>query len=166
MLAITTAATAILAFASSAFAAPAPEFAHLVARQGYIDTCFRTYSVVSGDSCNVIINKFNATFTLAEFYDWNPQVASDCHNLFPGEVVCVGLENTPSNPPACPVPVAPGLVSNCDKCYQVVDGDYCYGVAQKNNITIDQLYLWNPSLSTDCTNLQLGYNYCVGVETS
>lgn len=93
-------------------------------------------------------------------------MASDCHNLYPGEIVCVGVETTPPNPPGCPVPVAPGLVSNCDRCYTVVSGDYCYAVAQKTGITLSQLYLWNPSLTSDCTNLQLGYNYCVGVKTS
>ncbi|KAI1376929.1 carbohydrate-binding module family 50 protein [Hypoxylon crocopeplum] len=164
MFTITT-VTAVLALAANlALAAPTPEASHLVARQGYTEDCFTTYSVESGDTCNVIIDKFNDTFTLDEFYSWNPQVAIGCYNLYPGEIVCAGLNTTSTMPPACPVPVAAGLVSNCDACYAVAEGDNCYGVAQAGGITIDELRLWNPSLNAACTNLQLGYNYCVGVE--
>ncbi|KAI2611979.1 carbohydrate-binding module family 50 protein [Hypoxylon sp. NC1633] len=161
MLAITTAAALALA-ASQAFAAPAP--GTLVARQGYTEDCVTTYSVQSGDRCIDIIDKFNDTFTLEEFYTWNPEVANGCYNLYPGEVVCVGLADTPSQPPACPVPAAPGLVSDCDACHLVVEGDNCYAVTQAAGISLSDFLLWNPSLEAGCTNLLLGYNYCVGVE--
>ncbi|XDG10377.1 hypothetical protein ABKA04_009992 [Annulohypoxylon sp. FPYF3050] len=164
MFAITTFVAALALAANQAFAAPT-ELSPLVARQGYVSDCTSTYSVVSGDTCNVIIDKFNDTFTLANFYSWNPQVASDCHNLYPGEVVCVGLGSS-SEPPACPAPVQPGLVSNCDACYLVVEGDTCYAVTQAKGISLADFLLWNPSVNAACTNLQLGYNYCVGVESS
>ncbi|KAI1767737.1 carbohydrate-binding module family 50 protein [Hypoxylon sp. FL1150] len=169
MLAITALTSALALVANSVFAAPTKEV-RLIARQGYVSTCFRTYSVESGDTCNVIIDKFNDTFTLTEFprpsYSWNPQVADGCYNLYPDEVVCVGLNNTSTVPPACPVPTPPGTVSNCADCYTVADGDNCYAVSEKFGISIADLENWNPSLSSDCTNLQLGYNYCVAVETS
>ncbi|XXG98118.1 hypothetical protein Hte_004438 [Hypoxylon texense] len=160
---VITAITSALAFAAnSVFAAPTGE-AVLVPRQGYTSDCYRTYSVESGDTCNVIINKFNATFTLQEFYAWNPEVADGCYNLYPGEVVCVGLNTTSTAPPACPVPVQPGLVSNCADCHAVAEGDNCYGVAEEYGISVGDFLSWNPSLYSNCTNLELGYNYCVGV---
>ncbi|KAI1094883.1 carbohydrate-binding module family 50 protein [Rostrohypoxylon terebratum] len=164
MFAITTFVAALALVANQAFAAPT-EMSHLVARQGYDSNCTETYSVISGDTCLAIVNKYNGTFSLSDFYSWNPQVASDCHNLYPGEVVCVGLGDA-TEPPACPAPVQPGLVSDCDACYLVVEGDTCYGVTQANGISLADFLLWNPSLDAACTNLQLGYNYCVGVEAS
>ncbi|KAI0882797.1 carbohydrate-binding module family 50 protein [Annulohypoxylon maeteangense] len=159
MLAITTIIAALALAANQAFAAPT-EISQLVARQGYVANCNKTYSVVSGDTCNAIIGKLGNTFTLEQFYSWNPQVASDCHNLYPGETVCVGL--APAQP-ACPAPTQPGLVSNCVACYKVVEGDYCYAIAQAKGITVANFLLWNPSVNSACTNLVIGYNYCVGV---
>lgn len=77
----------------------------------------------------------------------------------------MGLNTTSTTPPACPVPVQPGLVSNCDACYKAVEYDNCYGVSTANDISMDDFFLWNPSLYQNCTNLQIGYNYCVGVSS-
>ncbi|KAI1490785.1 hypothetical protein F5X96DRAFT_516890 [Biscogniauxia mediterranea] len=162
---IFTAAIAAVAatLSGQAIASPAPGRAALVARQGYTADCTSTYSVQSGDRCIDIRDKFNATFTLDDFYSWNPQVDQYCSNLYPGEVVCVGVNGTSSPLPSCPAPVKPGIVSNCDACYTVVQYDYCYAVAVDHGITLDQLLAWNPDLNSDCTNLEEGYNYCVGV---
>ncbi|KAI0550704.1 hypothetical protein F4679DRAFT_583373 [Xylaria curta] len=150
------------AFAAQAFAAPTAGF-ELVARQGYVSNCTATYTVQSGDNCNKIRDTFGDIFTLAQFYSWNPEVDSFCSNLFPGEVVCVGVGNPSGSPPACPVPVKPGLISNCDSCYKVVDGDSCSGIETSKNITLTEFLAWNPDLNSGCTNLEIGYNYCVGV---
>ncbi|KAI1334783.1 hypothetical protein F5Y15DRAFT_420562 [Xylariaceae sp. FL0016] len=153
----------IVALASSALAVPAPEQTfQLAARQGYDPDCTSTYSVERGDTCDEIRDKFNGTFTTPEFFEWNPQVNANCSNLLPGEIVCVGVGETGPIPP-CPVPVKPGLVSNCDACYKIVSGDYCDLVASKNGIPASDLYLWNPDLTSSCSNLEIGYNYCVGV---
>ncbi|KAI5917129.1 hypothetical protein F4810DRAFT_716755 [Camillea tinctor] len=160
----TTAIAAVAATLSGqALASPAPGRAALVARQGYIDTCTATYAVQSGDRCIDIRDKYNAAFSLDEFYSWNPQVDEYCSNLYPGEVVCVGVGNTTNPQPSCPAPVKPGIVGNCDACYKVVDSDYCYAVAADHGITLDQLLAWNPDLNAACSNLEVGYNYCVGV---
>ncbi|KAI1459302.1 carbohydrate-binding module family 50 protein [Annulohypoxylon moriforme] len=158
MLAITTIVAALALAANQAFAAPT----ELLARQGYVSTCNKVYSVASGDTCNAIVDKLGDTFSLADFYSWNPQVASDCHNLYPGEVVCVGIESG-STQPACPAPTQPGLATNCKACYKVVEGDTCYAVANSKGISLANFLAWNPSINAACTNLQLGYNYCVGV---
>lgn len=88
---------------------------------------------------------------------------SYCSNLYPGEVVCVGKNETSAIPPACPVPIQPGLVSNCAKCYQAVELDNCYKINEAQNITFADFRLWNPSVDAGCTNILSGYNYCVGV---
>ncbi|KAI1423360.1 hypothetical protein F5Y12DRAFT_547929 [Xylaria sp. FL1777] len=152
----------IVAFATQGFAMPTSGF-ELVARQGYTSNCTSTYTVRSGDTCNAIRDDFNDVFSLADFYSWNPQVNSVCSNLAIGEVVCVGVGNSTGAPPACPVPVKPGLISNCDACYKVVSGDSCAAILSTYNVSLVELRAWNPDLDSGCTNLEVGYNYCVGV---
>ncbi|KAI1367905.1 hypothetical protein F5Y08DRAFT_297281 [Xylaria arbuscula] len=156
----------IVAFASQGFAMPTSDF-DLVARQGYTSNCTATYTIRLGDTCNAIRDDFNDVFTLADFYSWNPQVNSVCSNLALGEVVCVGINNSTGTTPACPVPVKAGLIANCDDCYKVVEGDSCAAILAANDITLTELRAWNPDIDTGCANLEVGYNYCVGVsETS
>ncbi|KAI0439546.1 hypothetical protein F4803DRAFT_553997 [Xylaria telfairii] len=156
----------VVAFATQAFAAPTAEF-ELVARQGYTANCTATYTVQSGDSCNAIRDHFGDTYSLAEFYSWNPEVDSLCSNLFPGQVVCIGVGNsTGTPPPACPVPVKTGLISNCNACYKVVSGDTCAPIVAKFTISLAEFLAWNPDINSACTNLQVGYNYCVGVSNT
>ncbi|KAI8946668.1 hypothetical protein F4801DRAFT_52314 [Xylaria longipes] len=152
----------VVVFATQAFAAPAAGF-ELVARQGYIGNCTATYTVQSGDTCNVIRDHFKDVYSLADFYSWNPEVDSFCSNLFPGEVVCVAAGNSTGVPSVCPVPVKPGLISNCDNCYKVISGDSCSAIFSKYDISLTELLAWNPDLNSGCSNLEIGYYYCVGV---
>ncbi|KAI1304820.1 hypothetical protein F5Y03DRAFT_357208 [Xylaria venustula] len=155
----------VLAFAAQGFAVPTPG-AELVARQGYTSNCTATYTIRLGDTCNAIRDDFDDAFSLAEFYSWNPEVNSVCSNLAVGEVVCVAVGNSTTTPAACPVPFKPGLISNCDDCYKIVSGDSCAGIIDTYNITLVELDAWNPDLDSLCTNLEIGYNYCVGVSAS
>ncbi|KAI1105179.1 carbohydrate-binding module family 50 protein [Jackrogersella minutella] len=157
MFTITAIIAALALTVNQAFAAPTSQ---LVARQGYISNCDALYTVVSGDTCSGIITKLGNTFSLSDFYTWNPEVGAGCYNLYPGESVCVGVTPTA---PVCPAPTEPGLAANCKSCYTVVEGDTCYAVAQAKGITLANFLAWNPSINAACTNLQLGYNYCVGV---
>ncbi|KAI1130782.1 hypothetical protein F5Y10DRAFT_262725 [Nemania abortiva] len=152
----------VLAFATQGFAAPTPG-SELVARQGYVSNCTATYTVRMGDDCNAIRDDFGDVFSLADFYSWNPEVNSLCSNLAIGQVVCVAVGNSTSAPPACPVPVKPGLIGNCDDCYKVVSGDSCSAIFATNNITLTEFRAWNPDVNSGCTNLEVDYNYCVGV---
>ncbi|KAI1754021.1 hypothetical protein F4782DRAFT_528948 [Xylaria castorea] len=152
----------VVASAAQAFAAPTAGF-ELVARQGYVGNCTATYTVQSGDTCNVIRDRFGDVYTLTDFYSWNPEVDSFCSNLFPGEVVCIRAGNPSGAPPSCPVPVKPGVISNCDSCYLVADGDSCSGIETSKNITLAEFLAWNPDLNSGCSNLEIGYHYCVGV---
>lgn len=56
---------------------------------------------------------------------------------------------------------APGASASCKGWYTVQSGDYCGVVEQKFGITMAQLMSWNTQLSSDCSNLWLGYSYCV-----
>ena len=56
---------------------------------------------------------------------------------------------------------APGASASCKGWYTVQSGDYCSVVEQKFGITMAQLMSWNTQLSSDCSNLWLGYSYCV-----
>ncbi|KAI1346447.1 hypothetical protein F5Y01DRAFT_297788 [Xylaria sp. FL0043] len=152
----------IVAYVTQGFAAPTPD-SQLVARQGYTPNCTSLYIVRSGDTCNAIRDYFLDTFSLADFYSWNPQVNSVCSNLYVGEVVCVGVGNSTTPPAACPLPIKPGLISTCKKCYKVVSGDTCAGIVSEYSISLAQLDAWNPDINSGCTNLEIGYNYCVGI---
>lgn len=47
-----------------------------------------------------------------------------------------------------------------------VAGVYCQDMVTENDITLDELYEWNPALNGDCSGLWLNYAYCVGVTSS
>jgi LysM repeat protein len=50
--------------------------------------CQETYTVVSGDTCNGINDKFSLTAN--QLYANNPQIdTATCNNLYVGEVLCV-----------------------------------------------------------------------------
>lgn len=56
---------------------------------GPICGCTKWYQVEEGDTCSVIINKFD----LGEnFYKWNSNFGSQCEYLYLGYYVCIGVE--------------------------------------------------------------------------
>ncbi|KAI1198830.1 hypothetical protein F5X97DRAFT_333134 [Nemania serpens] len=149
---------AAVVFAVQAFAVPAsrPE---LVARQGYVSNCAAVYTVKAGDTCDKIRSNYGNVFDLNQFYSWNPEVNSQCTNLAIGEQVCVGV----SQGMVCSPPTTAGIAANCNKCYKVVSGDTCQGVLNANHINLGQLRTWNPAIDQDCTNLLVGFSYCVSI---
>ncbi|KAI7973351.1 hypothetical protein EIK77_002290 [Talaromyces pinophilus] len=58
-------------------------------------------------------------------------------------------------------PVYPGAVSTCQQWTLVVSGDYCLEVENDVGISASQFMDWNPGLDAACSNLWLGYEYCV-----
>lgn len=58
-------------------------------------------------------------------------------------------------------PVYPGAVSTCQQWTLVVSGDYCLEVEDDVGISASQFMDWNPGLDAACSNLWLGYEYCV-----
>uniref|UniRef100_A0A093VA56 Rare lipoprotein A n=1 Tax=Talaromyces marneffei PM1 TaxID=1077442 RepID=A0A093VA56_TALMA len=70
--------------------------------------------------------------------------------------------SAPSSHTTTPVgPVYPGAVSTCQKWTVVVSGDYCLEVEEHAGVSASQFMDWNPGLDAACSNLWLGYNYCI-----
>ncbi|PSK36695.1 hypothetical protein B9Z65_1878 [Elsinoe australis] len=114
--------------------------------------------------------------TLSQFLAWNPSAYA--LQLRAGEYVCIGPPGGAYVPPAstvmqanptvftttmkAPAPTPTGTIPNCGLYYTVKSGDYCNLVALNFSITFSQLIDMNPSLDSACSNLLLGYSYCVG----
>lgn len=57
--------------------------------------------------------------------------------------------------------LAPGATENCREYYNIQDGDLCNQVSEKFAISFEQLRQLNTQIDGDCSNLWLGYDYCV-----
>ncbi|TVY33953.1 hypothetical protein LSUB1_G007341 [Lachnellula subtilissima] len=68
---------------------------------------------------------------------------------------------TSSTPVSSTADKYPYATSSCKSWYTVVANDYCELVEQKFGITAAELQGWNAQLEDDCSNLWLGYQYCV-----
>ncbi|KAF1983688.1 carbohydrate-binding module family 50 protein [Aulographum hederae CBS 113979] len=68
-----------------------------------------------------------------------------------------------TSPSATPAPKAAGYSTSCKTGYTIVSGDTCDKVDTKFGITFAQLRSWNTGLDSTCSNLMLGYSYCVKV---
>ncbi|KAF2732974.1 hypothetical protein EJ04DRAFT_513525 [Polyplosphaeria fusca] len=67
--------------------------------------------------------------------------------------------NAPISTPAKPYS---GAKQGCAKWYSVKTGDNCDAVSKATGVSFDQLKQLNTGLDSDCTNLWLGSDYCVG----
>jgi hypothetical protein len=126
------------------------------AGQTFPDTvwnCSGWHTIVDGDSCWTIQQKYN--ITAAQFLQWNPSVSADCKtNFWLKYSYCVRV--------GAPGPTMAGIAANCNKWHTVGDGDSCWSIEQKYQITADRFFKWNPAVSTDCvTNFWPKYSYCV-----
>ncbi|CAK7231095.1 hypothetical protein SBRCBS47491_007814 [Sporothrix bragantina] len=140
-------------------AAPSPT------QDGLTSKCNRFYEVVKGDTCAKIVAKYG-TFSLNDFYGWNPAVGTDCSGLWVDTYVCVGVPGTPTvAPPAKPSPTQDGLDASCNSYYKVAKGDTCQKIvdAHKSTLTLANFYKWNPAIGTDCGSLFLDYYVCIGI---
>ncbi|RHZ67876.1 hypothetical protein CDV55_107292 [Aspergillus turcosus] len=68
--------------------------------------------------------------------------------------------SAPSSPSSA-APIYPYATPSCQEYYTVQPGDYCLKVEAKVGITAAQLLEWNAGLDEACTNLWLGYQYCI-----
>jgi hypothetical protein len=97
--------------------------------------------------------------TSPQFYSWNPGVGSDCRTLKTEYYVCVAISGgsnststtgtgsrtatssstTTTTGSANPSPTQDGVASNCDGWHYVEDGDGCFDLAKKYNITLNEV---------------------------
>ncbi|KAL2813346.1 hypothetical protein BDW59DRAFT_167529 [Aspergillus cavernicola] len=62
-----------------------------------------------------------------------------------------------------PGPTQTGISPTCDKWLISESGVYCADMAAKSDITLEELYAWNPALGDDCSGMWPDYAYCIGV---
>ncbi|KAI2624041.1 hypothetical protein GGS21DRAFT_541259 [Xylaria nigripes] len=145
-------------------------------RDGAIANCTEYADAYPDWDCIDILSNYE--LTIAQFYEYNPEVGKDCSNLWPGYAYCIRAGDyisptpTTSLPPTTsttnpPASTQSGQPANCNKWHVVKDGDGCDTVEKEYGLTPDQFFEWNPSVSRDCTtNFWVGYAYCVGVSSS
>lgn len=125
---------------------------------------------VSGDTCSGIVTKYS-TFSLSEFYKWNPAVGDQCTGLWLGYYYCIAVKGTPTTPtstkstaPAGPTPTQSGIASDCKTYHLVKSGNTCQGIVDTyHTFTLSQFYSWNPAVGTNCGSLWADYYVCIGV---
>jgi LysM repeat protein len=57
--------------------------------------------------------------------------------------------------------MAPGVTTNCSQYYRVTEGDYCNSIAERFGVTFAAIRQLNTALDANCSNLWLGYDYCI-----
>jgi LysM repeat protein len=114
------------------------------AAQGVVAAdCTRTYTVKEGDYCDKISRENQvSTFQLAAVNSgkYNEQ----CTDLAVGSVLCLGTAG-----------------EDCKDTYTVKEGDTCDGVTSASGMNSTILYLNNPQINKDCTNIYIGEVLCV-----
>ncbi|THH17969.1 hypothetical protein EUX98_g9033 [Antrodiella citrinella] len=105
--------------------------------------CARSYTVKTGDYCDLISAQNNAsTYQLAVTN--NPSINSDCSNLQPGQSICLGF-----------------VGQDCTTTYVVQGGDTCEGVYTAHGVNATLFQHNNPQLDSQCDNLYIGEVVCV-----
>ncbi|KAJ7101684.1 hypothetical protein C8R44DRAFT_532853, partial [Mycena epipterygia] len=108
--------------------------------------CAQPYTVVAGDTCAAIESKTGVSD--AQLHSLNPAINSGCTNLQVGETLCVSGGST-------------GTGDTCSQTYTVASGDTCAAIESKTGVSDAQLHAQNPTINSDCTNLQVGETLCV-----
>lgn len=120
--------------------APAPSSPRQSAAVG----CTRYHTIVAGDLCYMLWNRYGITQQL--FYSLNPAIA--CRNLRIGSRICVAGTST-SSP----------MASACRSVHRIVAGDTCYALWTRTGITESRFRLLNPGVN--CSNLRIGDTLCL-----
>ncbi|KDQ55443.1 hypothetical protein JAAARDRAFT_133886 [Jaapia argillacea MUCL 33604] len=106
--------------------------------------CTRTYVVKTGEICDGIsAAQHVSTYQLAAL---NPGINADCSNLVAGWNLCLGL-----------------ATEDCTTTYVVQLGDTCETIESQQGVNATMLYLNNPQISSDCSNLYVGEVGFLGV---
>ncbi|KAH8655300.1 hypothetical protein BX600DRAFT_525233 [Xylariales sp. PMI_506] len=138
---------------------------------GIATNCDKFYEVKTNDTCYDISMTYG--ISLDEFYAWNPAV-DECADLETGTYVCVDVSSSSTATTTgtstatgitTPSPIQTGMVTNCDKFYDVKANDTCYDISLDNGISLDTFYSWNPAVN-GCADLETGVYVCIGIESS
>lgn len=141
-------------------------------------------SICAPHSCPITINTGTtmsispflaqfSNFTKSQFLAWNQYI--DTRIISNGDAVCVGPPGGIYVPPSATVatpsiytstataadPTRTGTIPNCGRYYEVQTGDDCNMIAMNFSLTFSDLINMNPSIDSACSNLWVGYDYCV-----
>ncbi|OHW94368.1 LysM domain-containing protein [Colletotrichum incanum] len=89
---------------------------------GAVSNCNKWRKIGSGDTCDIVAGKNAITRRPATPLEHSDQLQG-CNNLLLGYYACVGA-------PGAATPM-PGIVSSCNRYYQIVSGDSYDVIAQK-----------------------------------
>lgn len=140
-------------------------------------TC-KTYTVKTDDTCLAIIQQQSTDATMVQLQSWNMNLNRQCSNLqdYANTTICISApldiaESSPNNTnpvqstftTEAPVPtdIVDQTNTYCGKYYKVAKGDECGLISTQNHISLQDFYFLNPEVNTNCTNLFLGYSYCI-----
>lgn len=137
-----------------------------------VENCNTFYLVKSGASC-VAIAQENG-ISRADLIKWNPDIGSDCTNMWANYYLCVSVEEEDGGDPPVeeptatsepkPSPIQPGVVDNCKQFHLVEKDDTCFDIVKEAGISLDDLLKWNTDVGgRACTGIWLDYYVCVGV---
>ncbi|KAM7216065.1 hypothetical protein V8F06_008538 [Rhypophila decipiens] len=128
-----------------------------------------TYMWEGPESCSKVVEEHE--IDMIDWLTWNPIFDSYCTNAgpqFTNWTMCVsppgGALSPPPVPSAAPVPTNahPSSETNCAQWYEVKTNDTCFTILPLgSSITFAQFRAINPDIDADCTNLWLGYSYCI-----
>lgn len=138
-------------------------------------------------TCQAILDNYD--LTVSQFSTWNPEVGSQCENLWEDYSYCVSLtqtladaggnspdangtsttttpatSTTTSTGVSIPGPTQSGIPADCISYYLAQSTDTCSSIETAFGITDAQFHAWNPAVSADClSGLWANEAYCVGV---
>lgn len=138
-------------------------------------TC-TTYTVQSGDTCTSIVSGEGMDST-SQLLGINPGLY--CQSLLSSEIICVsppggqytgttiaGATATQTAVFATATVAPPGVIPygttlGCGKWYTVKQYDTCQLLLVAAQISLDLFLAINPSVNANCTNLDIGFSYCM-----
>lgn len=139
-----------------------------VDRIGFTETCASLVEAYYTEANNL---------TLATFLSWNPYFVGFCQLPLGGQYVCIDppggavtLDVPVYNPTGTtgyyttatpPQPTSTGTTADCALYYSVSAGDVCQTICLRYGISFDAFRAMNTQLLPDCSNLWIGYSYCV-----
>ncbi|RYP80170.1 hypothetical protein DL770_006365 [Monosporascus sp. CRB-9-2] len=148
-------------------------WAHTLARLSDADRyCLAELHAGNKTECSECALKYGAVMAHCDFYEkyclYDPAAASPTPmTRFPAVCYPDRSDYYPEpipTPVPTPRPVQDGMAEGCSKFYKVKSGDTCDRVTKANNTILADFYKWNPSVGTDCRNLQLDVYVRVGYD--
>ncbi|KAF9235934.1 hypothetical protein BU15DRAFT_77435 [Melanogaster broomeanus] len=113
-----------------------------VAQLVFAQSCTRSYTVQAGDICDSI-SAANQVSTYQLAVVNIDTIDAGCDNLMPGASICLGWQG-----------------EDCSTTYVVQLDDTCDGISSMAGVNSTILYMNNPQINEDCTNIYVGEVLC------